>query len=38
MLLRRMGWKEGQGLGRRSDGPLRPVQARISGACWVVCM
>lgn len=27
MLLRRMGWTEGQGLGRRSDGQLQPVQA-----------
>lgn len=26
MLLRRMGWTEGQGLGRRSDGKLQPVQ------------
>ncbi|CAN0117605.1 unnamed protein product, partial [Scytosiphon promiscuus] len=26
MLLRRMGWKEGTGLGRRSDGNLQPVQ------------
>lgn len=26
MLLKRMGWKEGQGLGRRSDGQLKPLQ------------
>ena len=29
MLLRRMGWTEGQGLGRRSDGKLQPIQARV---------
>lgn len=29
MLLKRMGWKEGQGLGRRSDGQLRPLQVNI---------
>lgn len=29
MLLRRMGWTEGQGLGRSSDGHLQPVQARV---------
>ena len=26
MLLRKMGWKEGQGLGIRSDGQLQPIQ------------
>lgn len=28
MLLKRMGWTEGKGLGRRSDGKLQPVQVR----------
>lgn len=27
-LLKRMGWTEGQGLGRQADGKLEPVQAR----------
>ena len=28
MLLKRMGWTEGQGLGRRSDGQLQPLRVR----------